>query len=335
MEITLFDEKYTGRAAELLAEQFSRWLKAFPLLPVRIADRDVARGFLVDLFAKKEIHGVVMLEGDQMNGFLLGAYGDNPFFGRHVMVPFGGIGLKPGVAADNLMKLYAAAGQQWVADDVLNHYLVMPALPDWLETGFSQSFGKEQAYAIASVVEKPTGAELPEGIVMREVIPADADGLYQCADWIAGHYNLAPVWEPVPAEHLKNIRQGYAELAAEAESTTWLALDGERIVSFVVIYPEELTSANLLGDHEAAHFSVAATHPNYRGRGIGQALFTHAMKMAYQQGVRVMTTDWRTTNPAAADYWPRFGFVPYAYRLLRRVNPRYQVYSAQILNHQV
>ena len=335
MEITRFEEKYTEQAAELLGEQFARWLRIFPLLPKRNTDEVVVKDFLVNLLFKEESCGMVMLEGNRVNGFLLGAYGDNPFFGRHVMVPFGGMGLKAGMAADTLGKLYTAAGEQWMKDDVLNHYLVMPALPDWLETGYSLSFGKEQAYAIAPIVKMDTGAELPDVIVMREVVPSDAPGLYNCADWIADHYNKAPVWEPVPAEHLKNIRKGYAGLATETESTTWLALHGERIVSFVVIYPEELTPANLLGDHEVAHFSVAATHPDYRGRGIGRALFTHAMNMARQQGYDVMTTDWRTTNPAAVKHWPHLGFVPYAYRLLRRVNPRYQVYSAQILNNQI
>lgn len=335
MEIVRFEEQHVEKAARILANQFARWLKAYPLLPKRITDEVVANDFLVNLFFNEETHGVVLLEDGQTSGYLLGTYGDNPFFGRHVMVPFGGIGLKPGMAANILGNLYASAGEQWMRDEVLNHYLIMPAIQDWLEMGFSLSFGKEQAYAIAPVTEKLMGATLPDGIVIREVVSGDSDGLYQCADWIAGHYNLAPIWEPVPAEHLKHIRQGYAELATEAESTTWLALDGERIVAFVVLYPEELTPANLFGEHEAAHFSVAATHPDYRRRGIGRALFTHVMSIAYQQGVRVMTTDWRTTNPAAANYWPRFGFVPYAYRLLRRVNPRYQVYSAQILNHQV
>lgn len=93
-----------------------------------------------------------------------------------------------------------------------------------------------------------------------------------------------------------------------------------------MIHLEEVAPSNLLGDAGMAHFAVAATHPDYREKGIGRALLMQAMKMAQQQGYVLMTTDWRTTNLTAAAHWPGFGFVPYAYRILRRVNPRYQKY---------
>jgi ribosomal protein S18 acetylase RimI-like enzyme len=327
MRIVDFENKHIDQAAQLLAAQFAGFLESFPLLPGRIVETGVAKNFLVDLLAKEDSHGVVMLDEGRVSGFLLGAYADNPFFGRHVYVPFGGIALKEQTKTDDLVKLYTSAGKRWLLDGALNHYLVLPALADWLETAFSLSFGKEQAYAAASVANLRLEAELPEGIEMREVVVSDADGLYECADWIAGHYNLAPVWEPVPAEYLTEIRKGYAELADEEESTTWIALDGKRIVSFVLIHQEDVSPYNLFGDPEVAHFSVAATDKEYRGRGIGRSLLTHVMNVACTQGYQTMTTDWRTTNPSAADHWPSFGFEPFAYRLLRRVNPRYETYS--------
>ena len=328
MEIVRFEKQYIEQAAELLVGQLPAFLAMSPRLVERIGEAEIARDYLAALLMKKDSSGVVMLEGSCVSGYLLGAYRDNPFFGQHVMVPFGGISLKDqATAVSDLVQLYAAAGKRWMGDGVFNHYLVMPALTTWLEAGFSLSFGKEQAYAIASLAEQQPEPDFPEGIVLREAISTDAEGLYHCADWIAGHYNLAPVWEPVPAEHLADIRAGYAALADDAESTTWLALDGERIVSFVVIYPEEMGPDNLLGDPKVVHFSVAASHPTYREKGIGRALLNHAMNMAQQQGYDVMTTDWRTTNPEAATHWPSFGFEPYAYRLLRRVNPRYESYS--------
>ena len=326
MEIINFEEKHVSQAADVLAVQFARLLEKFPLLPDRITNPGIAKEFLLALLAKDESQGVVLLKGGRVRGYLLGLYGDNPFFGRHVIVPFGGMALEDQTALDELAALYCVAGKRWLKDGVLNHYLVMPALLDWLEAGFSLSFGKEQVYAVASVADLHLEPTLPDGIVMREVTPSDADGLYDCADWIAGHYNLAPVWEPVPAEYLAEIREGYAELAADPESSTWIALDGDRIVSFVMIHPEDAGPSNLFGVPELVHFSVAATDKEYRGRGIGRALLSHVMKIACAQGYETMTTDWRTTNPSAAHHWPGFGFEPYAYRLLRRVNPRYEKY---------
>jgi len=321
-----FQKAHVDQAAHLLSAQFVRLRTDHPLLPQRTEEPSVAGGFLNALYAQETCCGIVMLENDEMQGFLLGTFGDNQFFGEHVLVPFGGIAIASGRGAETLAMMYVAAGKCWVEEGVLNHYLVLPALPDWLDVAFSLSFGKEQAYALASMTELRPKVCLPTSIEIREAEPGDADALADCADWIIGHYNRAPVWEPVPADYLMDLRKGYAELAEEEESTTWIALDGEQIVSFMVIGPEEIALSSLFGEPGVTHFPVAATHPAYRGRGIGRALFTHVMNLASGLGAKCMTTDWRTTNLSASRTWSRFGFQPYAYRLIRRANPRYQEY---------
>lgn len=331
MEIIPFQHEHLPSATDILVQLFSEFLKVFPLLPKRVTAPGVAKAFLTAQFEKRDCHGVVMMEHDRVIGYLFGAYDENAFFGRHAWVPLGGVALENQNDAEKMRLLYALAGERWVQDGILNHYLVVPALPAWLEIGFSLSFGQEQAYALASVDDEKAEIEPPDGIVIREVLPSDAGQLYDRGDWIAAHYNRAPVWEPVPAEHLAGLLPAYAELAEDRESTTWVALDGDQIVSFVVINAEDVGPTHLLGAPETAHFTIAATHPDYRGRGIGRALFTHTLNVAHQQGYEVITTDWRTTNSAAARYWPSFGFVPFAYRLLRRVNPRYVVYRPHFM----
>jgi ribosomal protein S18 acetylase RimI-like enzyme len=292
-----------------------------------MTDPEAARAFLTSIMDKPDCHGSVLVEQGVISGYMLGSYAENQFFGRHAWVPYGGTALKDGLASDSLRYLYAAAGEQWIQDKVLNHYLICPAVPVWLQAFFSLSFGQEQAYAAASLREERPVPELPPGIQMREVQPQDAPQLFAKADWIAAFLNTAPVWEPVPGQHLERIRPGYAELAEDLTSTTWVALDGDQIVSYVVIYPVDTGPEHLLGDPAAAHFAAAATHPEYRRLGIGRCLFTHILNIAYEQKFKVIFTDWRTTNLTAARYWPTFGFEPYAYRLLRRVNPRYAPYQ--------
>ncbi|MCD4673644.1 MAG: hypothetical protein K8R77_13355 [Anaerolineaceae bacterium] len=150
----------------------------------------------------------------------------------------------------------------------MNHYLVCPALSAWLDVSFSLSFGQEQEYALASVDDERAEIEPPDGIVIREVLLSDADQLYHCGGWIAGHYNLAPVWEPVPVEHLAGLLPAYAELASDPDSTTWIALDGDQIVSFVVINAEEIGPTYLLGAPETAHFTVALLIQTIEGGGL-------------------------------------------------------------------
>jgi ribosomal protein S18 acetylase RimI-like enzyme len=324
MQFLPFQKEHLSTAAALLARQAGFFLKQFPLLPDRINDPDAALSFLTALLEKEESRGAVAMQDGKMVAYLLGAYADNIFFGRHVWVPFGGLALDDQENTEVIRQVYAEAGQQWINDRVLNHYLVCPAIPAWLQAGYSLTFGQEQSYAITTVKEPRPPLAPPAGIVLRQVLPSDADQLYANGHWIAAHLNKAPVWEPVPQQHLDNILPEYAKLADDPTSITWVAVDGDQIVSYVVIYTVDTGPEHLLGESSAAHFSAAATHPHYRNRGIGKALFTHILNVAQQQGYHTMFTDWRTTNLTAAKYWPGYGFEPFAYRLLRRVNPIYE-----------
>ncbi len=47
-----------------------------------------------------------------------------------------------------------------------------------------------------------------------------------------------------------------------------------------------------------------------------------AVAQAHAAGYRFCETDWRGTNLLASRFWPRRGFFPAAYCLVRRVDPR-------------
>ena len=322
-----FNGQHIQNAAELLSHQSTLLRKQFPLLPDRITNRVVCQAFIKAILEKTGSSGMAMLDEDELVGFMLGYYDSNYFFGKHVWVPFGGIALPQEQPYAALRALYAAAGDIWIKDGILNHYLVCPAVEEWLQAGYSLSFGQEQLYAVASAKAARAEPSLPAGISMREVQPGDASQLFNKAHWIATHLNKAPVWEPVPEEHLKAIQPGYAELADDDTSTTWVALDGDEIVSYVAIYTVDIGAIHYLGSEKAAHFAAAATHPAYRQRGIGRALFTHIMNVAHEQGYEQIFTDWRTTNLEASGYWPTFGYEAFSYRMLRRVNPIYKPFT--------
>lgn len=327
-QFTMFQKEHISQAAVILANQSVEMRKRFSLLPERIQDKETARIFLQALYEKSGGKGCNLLQQGEIVGFMLGYYDSNYFFGSHVWVPFGGIALQQEQPYAALRALYAAAGDIWIKDGILNHYLVCPAVEEWLQAGYSLSFGQEQLYAVASAKATRDEPPLPTGISIREVQPGDASQLFNKVHWIAAHLNKAPVWEPVPDEHLEAIRPGYAELADDDTSTTWVALDGDEIVSYVAIYTVDIGAIHYLGSEKAAHFAAAATHPAYRQRGIGRALFTHILNVAHEQGYEQIFTDWRTTNLEAARYWPTFGYETFSYRMLRRVNPIYKPFNS-------
>ena len=323
MDFIPFSEQHITIAAQLLVHQNQHILLRFPLLPERITQMDATHDFLSALFQKPDSRGMVLLENGKLTAYMLGSYNENPFFGRHCWVPFGGIAL-PTINLQQIFRhLYAATGSQWIQDGVLNHYLVCPDIPAWQQAAFSLSFGQEQAYAVASIKDQREEPTIPAGIEIRAVLPEDANQLFANGHWIAAHLNKSPVWEPVPQQHLDAILPEYAKLANDDTSTTMVAVDGEKIVGCVVLYTVDVGPDHLLGVPSAGEFAAAAIDPAYRKRGVGKALFTRLINEARLQKFETLFTDWRTTNLAAASYWPGFGFETFAYRLLRRVNPRY------------
>jgi len=43
-------------------------------------------------------------------------------------------------------------------------------------------------------------------------------------------------------------------------------------------------------------------------------------KIMIEKGYNNMVTDWRITNLASSTFWPKCGFKPVAYRMVRHIN---------------
>jgi len=56
------------------------------------------------------------------------------------------------------------------------------------------------------------------------------------------------------------------------------------------------------------HISTLAVHPDFRRRGIGEALLEGALHLADSRGGVIATLEVRTSNQAALDLYTKFGF---------------------------
>lgn len=68
---------------------------------------------------------------------------------------------------------------------------------------------------------------------------------------------------------------------------------------------------------DEAHITTIATHPSYRGRGLGELLLTSLFDIAYDVGARIMTLEVRVTNATAQNLYRKYGFRE------KGVRPRY------------
>jgi GNAT superfamily N-acetyltransferase len=90
-----------------------------------------------------------------------------------------------------------------------------------------------------------------------------------------------------------------------------------RIVGHILMYDRPTGDLRVPeGNVDLAH---AATLEDVRGAGVGLALTAHAVRWAYENGYRSITSDWRSPNLEASRFWPRRGWRPTFLRLFRAI----------------
>ncbi len=315
-----FTPTYLSQAALGLSGYFKNWRKQFPLLPRQIQDQDLLYTVLNNWFKKEKPLGVF---NTTKNTYLLSQSADSVFFGKHTWTPLYGVAFDSQVSFIEQSELYAQAGQLWLDSFHLNHYMVVPAITDTLFQWQKLGFGIQQTYALLDLQKTIKPFPIPTGFEIRPAKTNDKQKLADVSPWIAQRLHAAPVWAPLPNQHLSNLREGFATLPDEKTAITWLISKGNDILGFAVFYAMEADPTEPLSDKNWVELAVAAIHPLFRGQGLGMALITFALQAVQNMGYVVCKTDWRTANAETDRFWQKFGFEPTAYRIVRHINPDY------------
>jgi ribosomal protein S18 acetylase RimI-like enzyme len=267
---------------------------------------------------------VALAEG-QLVGYLIGDTATEPVRGRCAWVRLAGHALTAGVDAEVYRDLYAALAAGWVAQGYFDHYALLPAADHAaLDAWFALSFGLEHAHGLRALaaVDMMDAAQTPPGPAIRRATGDDRETLIAVSQWLRRYQAGPPIWGAALPDDTAEIAAGYAAMASDATTIIWLAfLDGQ-VAGFQAYIPAETADDNPLIPPGCVDLSVAAIHPDLRGRGVGAALTQMGLKDAARRGYTACVVDWRVTNLLSSRFWPRQGFQPTIYRLVRRVDPR-------------
>lgn len=238
-------------------------------------------------------------------GRLGGEQREDALRGRHVWSALGDhFAAEPELYRD----LYAVAGAGWLEQGATSHYVVVPAVDEVLWAWGGVAFAMEQVHA-ERLLDDVTEPRPPEGFRIRQGGLDDLDAAARLAPIITEHQIEAPVWSGLERRTDERFRENMREALADLAATWFLA---ERDNG------EPLGGLLLWADPgEPISLDVAATFPEARGLGVGVALTGHALWWAREQGHDRMKTDWRIANLLASRFWPKRGFTPTAYRMVR------------------
>lgn len=262
------------------------------------------------------------VSGDRLHAYLIGELRLEPIWGRSAWVSGPGLALSDGVDPSLIADLYAEVGEAWVRQGVFFHFALMPVTePEVIQAWFALSFGIEQVHAAADLRQVRPPAALPPGLRIRQAAPDDAATLAEFSHMIWSELVRAPVWGLTLPETVGEIRSGYAELATDPRATVWIAEVEGRPVGLQGYWEHDAPDPVLVPE-KAVTVSVVSTLPEERRKGVQRALTRHGLWQARAAGYDHCETDWRSANRGVARMFPRYGFRPIAYRLVRRVDAR-------------
>ena len=96
--------------------------------------------------------GAVLVEGDEITGYLLGAPKASPVWGDNVWVEQAGQAVRD---PETIRDLYAVAAAKWVADGKTAQYVLVPDDAELVDAWFRLGFGSQHAHAVRPVPPEP------------------------------------------------------------------------------------------------------------------------------------------------------------------------------------
>jgi GNAT superfamily N-acetyltransferase len=324
VKIVSLSEEHLPAAAALLAQRQRRNREVSPELPVRFEQPAAAEAAIRAALSREHAAGFAALEDGRLLAYLIGDLVIDSVWGRSAWIRLAGCAYDADTGVEPVRDLYAALGERWVELGAFYHVALTPVCdPALVEAWFSLSFGIEQVFALQALegrdLCRPTP---PPGITLRQAGPDDAPLLAGMSDIIWRTQVKAPVWAVMMPEDVAGRTAGWSELAADQEVAVWLAMRGDEALAVQGCWAAEADADNVMLPGNCAHLSVAGTRAEARGEGLGVLLCEQILHEASVAGYRFIETDWRSANLFSSRFWPRRGFRPLFYRLVRRIDQR-------------
>lgn len=305
-----------------MAQRQRRDRAVSPELPARFEQPEVAEEAIRAALAREHAAGFAALVDGRLLAYLIGDMVFDSNWGRSGWVRWAGCAYDPATGVEPVRDLYAALGARWVEFGIFSHCALIPVSePALIGAWFSLSFGVQQIHALQDLADVTvTRRSVPAGIELRRAGPGDEPYLARMSDVIWRTQVEAPVWAAMMPEYVESRESAWAELATDDEATAWLALRGDEPLAVQAYWLAEADDDNLMVPADCAHMSAAATREHARGQGLSTLLSEKVLHELRVAGYRYVEADWRSTNLLASRFWPRRGYRPVFYRLVRRVD---------------
>ena len=288
--------------------------KKHPLLPADYEDPAVALKEVTAAWETEGASGAVLVEGDEITGYLLGAPKGSSVWGPNVWVERAGHAVRD---PEKIRDLYGDAATKWYEQGLTAHYALVPDDAEWSMPGSAWGSGLSMRTQYGPCRLRPYAAH--PGLEVRRAGRGDIPVLAELDLVLPQHQGLSPVFS---AGEVPTLEEALAEWEESVDDPDVCDVccraqqQGDR-VSIGCSLEKSSAHSGLAQPDNAGFLAYAAVFPRARGMGAGRALGEAVLNWSAEAGYDCIATDWRVTNLLSSRAWPSLGFVQTFHRLHR------------------
>lgn len=309
--------EHLSRASALLSKQHSRvaeMLGLDPWMSIPLCE-DLIRNEM----DKDHCLSLAAFKDNRFIGYAIAQIQRLDMFGLKGRVPPAGFALEEKHAL-YLGEIYRELGQVWKDKGLSEHIIHCFAGSDEIfESLCNLGFARQQAYGILSDwSDSSQSAALDnQEINVRRAVKSDRDSISSFSRSIALFQKQSPCFAEAPEEYLIELDEGFSTLVDENEGELYVVEDKGEVLGYQLF--ESFSGMGFLNPPGSTELVVSAVKETARGKGLGRALTSRAFEDQVAMGRKIFLTDWRCANLRSSRFWPKQGFKPFLYRMIRKL----------------
>jgi len=264
-------------------------------------------------FAENEM-GVAAFEGERLIGFLCSYIFDNAFGTTNVKGTWSPIHAHAAVGnkGNIYQRLYQAAAEKWVDAGALSHAITFYAHNETaVQAMFTYGFGLRCIDAIKLI--EPTAIKIAGDFGLSELPRKDAGQITMLQNRLADHMGCSPCFLSRPQMSTEDS----VNRSNQRDSRIFIAQRNKELIAFLEIAVDDENFACDAPD--MLNICGAYLMPEYRGKGVFDALLSYAETILAQDGCRRLGVDFESFNPTALGFWLKH-FTAYTRSVVRRID---------------
>jgi ribosomal protein S18 acetylase RimI-like enzyme len=303
--------------ADLLMNRQDLEIKVFPLLRNNCLNTKFIIDSLEKLFADSKVIGIGAFDNGKLAGYIMGEIKFDNRRGRHVWVPYEGIAVRADQSSELIRILYAKAAVLWLEQGCFMHYTIIPVGSQvYYEAFLKLSFFIQQVHGLMNIEEYKPFENVSDAQI-RAANKMDSELMGNMSSIIQSYHNSAPTFEPALPEVLADIKNGYSCTVEDNDAMIFIAEKEMKALGFQAYWP---VTPDLMAPDGGVELSIAGTCYSQMGSGVGKKLMNECYRIMKEKGYNSIIADWRITNLASSTFWPKCGFKPIAYRMVRYID---------------